>query len=142
MQAGAVYLLLRCVAGACMHACASVRRQAVRSLWTFSTRVQAADTAAIRTAITEEARSRGIEHTLKEERPPVARRGLRLPAGLFGELGEGNEQIIQLLQQALEGQLPAGLQLNISGGGQAGEGAEAGEQEQVGERHTGAACLF
>lgn len=92
---------------------------------------QAADTAAIRTAITDDARSRGIEHTLKEERPPVARRGLRLPAGL---LGEGNEQLLQLLQQAFDGQLP-GLQLNVSDGGQPGEEGEGQpaeeEQEEV-----------
>lgn len=84
---------------------------------------QAADTAAIRTAITEEARSRGLEHTLKEERPPAARR--RLPAGI---LNAGNEQLLQLLQQAFDGQLP-GLQLNVSGAGQAGEDAEAEEDE-------------
>ena len=83
--------------------------------------LQAADTAAIRAAITEEARSRGIEHTLKEERPPVARRGLGLPAEL---LGASNEQLLQLLQQAFDGQVP-GLQLSIGGAGTA-----AGEQEQ------------
>lgn len=94
---------------------------------------QAADTAAIRAAITEEARSQGIEHTLKEERPPVARRGLRLPADL---LGGGNEQLLQLLQQALDG----GLQLNVGGGGGQGDPAAAGaaaEEEEVGALDTG-----
>jgi hypothetical protein len=87
--------------------------------------MQAADTAAIRAAITEEARSQGIEHTLKEERPPVARRGLRLPADL---LGGGNEQLLQLLQQAFDGQMP-GLQVNVSAGGQGSQGAAAAEDE-------------
>jgi hypothetical protein len=86
---------------------------------------QAADTAAIRAAITEEARSRGIEHTLKEDRPPVARRGLRLPADL---LSGGNEQLLQLLQQVFDGQLP-GMQLNVSAGGQNSEGGEGGEAQ-------------
>lgn len=89
---------------------------------------QAADTAAIRAAITEESRSQGIEHTLKEERPPVARRGLRLPADL---LGGGSEQLLQMLQQALDG----GLQLNVSGGGQGGQAAA--EEEEVGALDTG-----
>jgi hypothetical protein len=93
---------------------------------------QAADTAAIRAAITEEARSRGIEHTLKEDRPPVARRGLRLPADL---LSGGNEQLLQLLQQVFDGQLP-GMQLNISAGGQNSEGGEA----QAEEVRTGVNC--
>lgn len=90
---------------------------------------QAADTAAIRAAITEEARSRGIEHTLKEERPPVARRGMRLPAELLGaSLGASNEQLLQLLQQAFDGRLP-GLQLNVSSTGQDAQ-ADAAEQEE------------
>lgn len=102
---------------------------------------QAADTAAIRTAITDEARSRGIEHTLKEERPPVARRGLRLPAGL---LGEDNEQLLQLLQQAFDGQLLGGLQLNVSEGGQPGEEGEGqpAEEEQEVRFLKDSQCMF
>lgn len=96
---------------------------------------QAADTAAIRAAITEEARSRGIEHTLKEERPPVARRGLRLPADL---MGASNEQLLQLLQQAFDGQVP-GVQLHVSGGGQPG-GGEQEQEEDEGEVRRGAEC--
>lgn len=98
---------------------------------------QAADTAAIRAAITEEARSHGIEHTLKEDRPPVARRGLRLPADL---LSGGNEQLLQLLQQVFDGQLP-GMQLNINAGGQNSEGGEGGEA-QAEEVRKGTKPLF
>jgi len=100
---------------------------------------QAADTAAIRAAITEEARSRGIEHTLKEERPPVARRGMRLPAELLGaSLGASNEQLLQLLQQAFDGRLP-GLQLNVSSTGQdaQADAAEEEEEEEEEVRHSG-----
>lgn len=97
-------------------------------LVSLSLLAQAADTAAIRAAITEEARRRGIEHTLKEERPPVARRsGLRLPADF---LNASNEELMQLLHQALDGRmppLPAGLQLTVGTGDAADEGAQ--EQE-------------
>jgi hypothetical protein len=50
----------------------------------------------------------------------VARRGLRLPADL---LGGGNEQLLQLLQQAFDGHMP-GLQVNVSAGGQGAAPAE------------------
>jgi hypothetical protein len=93
---------------------------------------QAADTAAIRAAITEEARRRGIEHTLKEERPPAARRGA--PGGalaLSDELLRGApDELIQFLQRALDGQLPPGLRLSSSGGG---SGGEQQQQQQHGE---------
>lgn len=69
-----------------------------------------------------------LEHTLKEERPPVARRGLRLLADL---LGGGNEQLLQLLQQAFDGQMP-GRQVNASRGGQGGQAAAAAAEDEVG----------
>eukprot|EP00879_Flechtneria_rotunda_P013637 GHRR01014244.1.p1 GENE.GHRR01014244.1~~GHRR01014244.1.p1 ORF type:complete len:205 (+),score=76.72 GHRR01014244.1:402-1016(+) len=84
----------------------------------------APDAATIRAAITEEARRRGLEHTLREERPAAAgRRTLALPAEL---LGAADEQLLSLLEQALGGQLLGGLRISGSA-----HDAGAEEEEEV-----------
>ncbi|KAF8069378.1 hypothetical protein HT031_001493 [Scenedesmus sp. PABB004] len=93
----------------------------------------AANAVAIRGAITDEARRRGLEHTLSEERPrPAARRGVALPA----ELMDGD--LLQLLEQALTGgtgPLVQGLRLNAAraGGGPAAGDAEEEDEEEEGD---------
>lgn len=69
---------------------------------------QAPSAAQIRAAITEEARRRGLEHTLREERPPpapTARHGMLLPPELLGgaDMAESMEQLVGLLEHALGG---------------------------------------
>lgn len=91
--------------------------------------LQAPDAAAIRAAITEEARRRGIEHTLKEERTAAAqqRRNLALPRQLLGSLGGVDDQLVQILEQALDGQFNlANLRLSDSG-----DGTQQAEEEEV-----------
>lgn len=87
--------------------------------------VQAPDAADIRRAITEEARRRGIEHTLSDERPAATqqRRRVALPRELLGSLGGVDEQLVQFLEQALDGQFQIDLRL----GGSADEQAERDE---------------
>lgn len=78
----------------------------------------APDAADIRRAITEEARRQGIEHTLSEERPAAAqqRRRLALPRELLGSLGGVDEQLVQFLEQALDGHFQI-ADIRLSGSG-------------------------
>ena len=97
--------------------------------------MQAPDAAAIRAAITEEARLRGIEHTLKEERHPAAqqRRNMALPRQLLSSLGGVDDQLVQLLEQALDGQFNL-ANLRLSGSG------EPHTEEEVGEVIMAGCC--
>lgn len=95
--------------------------------------LQAPDAAAIRTAITEEARRQGTEHTLREERPPAAsqRRNMLLTPDMLGAV---DAELLNLLEQALTGSagnlLQQGLQgVRLSGSGDGGQGQ--GEEEEV-----------
>eukprot|EP00878_Enallax_costatus_P011519 GHUV01012025.1.p1 GENE.GHUV01012025.1~~GHUV01012025.1.p1 ORF type:complete len:534 (+),score=238.87 GHUV01012025.1:496-2097(+) len=91
------------------------------------------DAAAIRAAITEEARRRGIEHTLKEERHPTAqqRRNMALPRQLLSSLGGVDDQLVQLLEQALDGQFNL-ANLRLSGSGEPHtEEEEEGEEQEI-----------
>jgi hypothetical protein len=101
--------------------------------------LQAPDAAAIRAAITDEARQRGLEHTLREERPPAPpqRRNLVLPPELLGPV---DGELLQLLEQALAGAGGAGniLQgLRLSGSGDGSQGQQ--EQEEAEEEVSSAA---
>jgi hypothetical protein len=77
--------------------------------------LQAPTAAAIRSAITDEARQCGIEHTLREERPApaAARRSLVLPSEL---LHAADDQLLQLLEQALDGRFMRGMSIGGSSG--------------------------
>lgn len=100
----------------------------------FTVLLQAPDAASIRAAITEEARRRGIEHNLREERPPAAqqRRSMGLPRQLLGSLGGVDDQLVQLLEQALDGQFSlANLRLSGSGEQQTETEEEVGVQPPV-----------
>lgn len=93
--------------------------------------MQSPDATTIRAAITEEARRRGIEHTLKEERHPTAqqRRNMALPRQLLSSLGGVDDQLVQLLEQALDGQFNL-ANLRLGGGG-----GDPHAEEEVGFRH-------
>lgn len=92
----------------------------------------APDAAAIRAAITDEARQQGLEHTLREERPPAApqRRSIMLPPELLGQV---DGELLQLLEQALSGaggNILQGLRLSGSGDGSQGQQAQEEEEEE------------
>jgi hypothetical protein len=99
--------------------------------------MQAPDAAAIRAAITDEARQRGLEHTLREERPPAPpqRRSIMLPPELLGSM---DGELLQLLEQALAGagagegagSILQGLRLSGSGGGSQGQQGQGEEEEE------------
>uniref|UniRef100_A0A383W8V9 UBA domain-containing protein n=1 Tax=Tetradesmus obliquus TaxID=3088 RepID=A0A383W8V9_TETOB len=92
----------------------------------------APDAAAIRAAITDEARQQGLEHTLREERPPAApqRRSIMLPPELLGQV---DGELLQLLEQALSGaggNILQGLRLSGSGDGSQEQQAQEEEEEE------------
>lgn len=104
--------------------------------------LQAPDAAAIRTAITDEARQRGLEHTLRDERPPAPpqRRNLVLPPELLGPV---DGQLLQLLEQALAdagGNILQELRLSGSGVGSQGQQQQEEAEEEV-SRTTGCQVL-
>jgi hypothetical protein len=109
----------------------------------FTANVQAPDAAAIRAAITDEASQRGLEHTLREERPPAApqRRNIMLPPELLGSL---DGELLQLLEQTLAGaggNILQGLQgLRLSGSGDGSQGQQAQEEEE--EEEVSKAVVF
>ncbi|KAF6259607.1 hypothetical protein COO60DRAFT_1512708 [Scenedesmus sp. NREL 46B-D3] len=95
----------------------------------------APDAAAIRTAITDEARQRGLEHTLRDERPPAPpqRRNLVLPPELLGPV---DGQLLQLLEQALAdagGNILQELRLSGSGVGSQGQQQQEEAEEEEGD---------
>jgi hypothetical protein len=123
----------------CFHCCCSTSADAVSNLtnakYIATFHLQAPDAAAIRAAITDEARQRGLEHTLREERPPAPpqRRSLVLPPELLGPV---DGELLQLLEQALAGagggNILQGLRLSGSGDGSQGQQEQEEAEEEVG----------